>query len=78
MASPPVLSYPEKAGAGSPALGVLAAAQLAGVALEVKPLDAKTAKDAGVTLTFASGSVAAAGGVHASCAELPACPAPLH
>lgn len=55
MAAPYTLSYLEKAGQGSPALAVLAAAQLAGVALDVKPLDAKTHKDAPVTLAFASG-----------------------
>ena len=51
----PVLSYPEKAGQGCPALAVVAAAKQAGVELELKPLDAKTAKDAPVALTFASG-----------------------
>lgn len=51
----PTLSYPEKAGAGSPALAVLAVAKLAAVALEIKPLDVKAAKDAGVTLTFPTG-----------------------
>lgn len=51
----PVLSFPEKAGQGCPALAVVAAAKLAGVELELKPLDAKTAKDAPVALTFASG-----------------------
>ncbi|PRW45405.1 glutamyl-tRNA synthetase isoform A [Chlorella sorokiniana] len=56
MAAPaPVLSYPEKAGQGCPALAVLAAAKQAGVELELKPLDAKAAKDAPVALTFASG-----------------------
>ena len=56
--SAPVLSFPEKAGQGCPALAVLAAAKLAGVDLEVKALDAKAAKDAPVALTFPSGCAA--------------------
>ena len=51
----PVLSFPQKAGHGCPALAVIAAARLAGVQLELKPLDAKEVKDAAVTLTFPSG-----------------------
>ncbi|EFN53000.1 hypothetical protein CHLNCDRAFT_137448 [Chlorella variabilis] len=46
----PVLAFPEK----SPPLAVMAAARLAGVALEAKP-DAKAAKDTPSTLKFASG-----------------------
>jgi hypothetical protein len=48
--SQPVLSYPEK----SAPLAVLAAARLAGVAIEAKP-DAKAAKDSPPTLSFSSG-----------------------
>ncbi|KAL4855849.1 Glutamate--tRNA ligase [Chlorella vulgaris] len=48
--SQPKLSYPEK----SAPLAVLAAARLAGVAIEAKP-DAKAAKDSPPTLSFSSG-----------------------
>lgn len=55
MMALPVLSFTQKAGQGCPALAVLAAAKLAGVELQLKPLDAKDAKD--VTLTFPGGCV---------------------
>ena len=63
----PVLAFPEK----SPPLAVMAAARLAGVALEAKP-DAKAAKDAPSTLKFASGC-AAWGSMHAGPHPPPAC-----
>lgn len=67
----PALSYPEKAGQGCPALAVLAAAKQAGVELELKALDAKTAKDAPVALSFPSGCAHMPGGP-------PAAPGRLH
>ena len=64
----PMLSYPEK----TAPLAVLAAASLAGVALEVKP-DAKAAKDSQPVLSFPSGCSPKR---HGPCsAPLPACAA---